>query len=82
MQNNLLPGLIFAYLYFLYWCLGFCLYLIIMQLTVAVKCISESFVKISISLDRQSLHILTVDMHLKSIHDLDLESLEQNPQVD
>lgn len=75
-------ALIFAYLYLLYWCWGFCLYLIIIQLRVAVEWISESFVKISISLDRQSLHILTVDMHLKSIHDLDLESLEQNPQVE
>lgn len=74
-------ALIFAYLYLLYWCWGFCLYLIIMQLRVVVGCMSGSFVKISISLDRQSLHILTVDMHLKSIHYLYLGSLEQNPEV-
>lgn len=75
-------ALIFAYLYFLFWCWGFCLHLIIMQLTVAVEGISGSFVKISITLAGQSLHILTIDMHLKSIHDLDSGSLEQNPQVD
>lgn len=75
-------ALISAYLYLLYWCWGFCLYLIIILLRVAAEWVSGSFVKIGISLDRQSLHLLTVDMHLKSIHDLDLGSLEQNPQVE
>lgn len=54
--------------------------LIIMQLRVAVECTSGSFVEITIGLDRKA-HILTVDMHLKSIHYLCLGSLEQNPQV-
>lgn len=47
-------ALIFAYLSLLYLGRGFCLYFIIMQLRVAVECISGSFVRISISLDRQS----------------------------